>query len=77
MTDFIQLAKGKLNDPILMEWALDRYRDAQKGAQKHREAMEQAWFDDLTLRRWLDSNDQDILTALFSKKNMGSDSNYK
>jgi len=29
MTDFIQLARGKLNDPILMEWALDRYRDAE------------------------------------------------
>jgi hypothetical protein len=31
MTDFIELAKGKLNDPILMEWALDRYRGAEKG----------------------------------------------
>lgn len=44
MTDIIQLAKGKLNDPILMEWALDRYRDARMGAQQRREAMGQAWF---------------------------------
>ena len=27
--------------------------------------MEQAWFDDLTLRRWLDSDNEDILTRLF------------
>ncbi len=54
MTDFIRLAKGKLNDPILMEWALDRYRNVEEGAQKYREAMEHAWFDDLTLRRWLE-----------------------
>ncbi len=66
-TDFIQLAKGKLNDPILVEWALDRYWGAEKGDLRLREAMEQAWFDDLTLRRWLDSDDQDILTGLFSQ----------
>ncbi len=67
MTDLIDLAKGKLNDPILMEWALDRYRDTEKGGGQIREAMEQAWFDDLTLRRWLDTDDKDILTSLFSQ----------
>ncbi len=67
MTDLIELAKGKLSDPLLMEWALDRYRDAEKVDSRIREAMEQAWFDDLTLRRWLDNDDRDILTRLFSQ----------
>ena len=67
MTDLIPLAKAKLNDPILMEWALRRYRDAQLGAPQRCEAMERAWFDDLSLRRWLDSDDQDMLADLFSQ----------
>ncbi len=67
MIDLIDLAKGKLSDPILMEWALDRYRDAEKGNPQRREAMEQAWFDELTLRRWLDAGHSDILTRLFSQ----------
>ena len=67
MTDLISLAKGKLNDPILMEWALRHYQDAQAGTPQRREAMEQDWFDDLTLRRWLDSDDQAMLARLFSQ----------
>jgi hypothetical protein len=65
MTNLIPLATGKLDDPILMDWALDRYRDARIGDPGRRQAMEQAWFDDLTLRRWLDSDDQEILARLF------------
>ena len=65
MTDLIELATGKLNDPILMDWAISRYRRMENYAPQHREAMEQAWFDDLTLRRWLDSDNEDILTRLF------------
>jgi hypothetical protein len=32
---------------------------------QHREAMELAWFGDLTLHRWLNSGNEDILTRLF------------
>ena len=64
MIDLITLAKGKLDDSILMPWALDRYRQARPGS---RAAMERAWFDDLTLRRWLASDDQDTLERLFSE----------
>ena len=67
MTDLTALAQGKLNDPILLKWALRRYRDAQMGAPQRRVAMEGAWFDDLTLRSWLDSDDQDMLADLFSQ----------
>jgi len=66
MTDLIELAAGKLNDAILMDWALDRYRQAIKGHSQHHEAMEQAWFDELALRRWLNSDDQETLNRLFA-----------
>jgi len=62
-----ELATGKLNDPILMDWALDRYRQASRGhSHCHcQEEMEQVWFDELTLRRWLNSDDQETLNGLF------------
>lgn len=56
MTDLIELATGKLNDPIFMDWAINRYSQMEKCHPQHRNAMEQAWFDYLTLRRWLDSD---------------------
>lgn len=65
MIDLIPLATGKLDDPILMDWALGHYRDARIGDPRHRQALEQAWFDDLTLRRWLDSDDHETLSRLF------------
>lgn len=45
MTDLIPPATGKLDDPILMDWALDRYRDARTVDPRRRQAMEQTWFD--------------------------------
>ena len=65
MIDLVELATGKLNDPILMDWAIDRYREARAGRSKRQKLMEQTWFDDLTLRRWLNSDDQEILNRLF------------
>lgn len=65
MTDIIPLATGKLDVPILIEWALSRYRDARIGDPRRRQAMEQAWFDDLMLRRWLESDDHETLAHLF------------
>jgi tetratricopeptide (TPR) repeat protein len=65
MTHLIKLATGKLNDPILMDWALDRYRQASEGRSPRQQAMEQAWFDELTLRRWLNSDDHETLNRLF------------
>jgi len=65
MTHLIKLATGKLNDPILMDWALDRYRQAREGHSPRQQAMEQTWFDELTLRRWLNSDDHETLNRLF------------
>ena len=66
MTELIELATGKPNDPIpLMDWAIDRYRQARKGDSQRQETMGQTWFDDLTLRRWLNSGDQETVSRLF------------
>lgn len=64
MKDLISKAKGKLDDPIIRGWARDRYSDACKYFPEFRESMEQVWFDDLSLRRWIE-NDASVLTSLF------------
>ena len=66
MSELIKLAKGKLDDPILLEWALNRYRDAKERGGYPQDQMEQIWFDDLTLSRLLANHDQEILGRLFS-----------
>ena len=63
--DLLACAQNKLYDPIVMEWALLRYRHADlRGSDKCCE-MERLWFHDLILSRWLDSHDHDILANMF------------
>jgi tetratricopeptide (TPR) repeat protein len=65
MMDLLACAQNKLHDPIVMEWALLRYRHADlRGSDKCCE-MERLWFHDLILGRWLDSDDHDILANMF------------
>ena len=61
MLDLIECAKGKLDDPDVMGWALRRYQQAQLRGWQHCRPMEEAWFHDLALRRWLHGDDGDIL----------------
>ena len=65
MLDLIECGRNKLEDSILMTWALRRYEHAQAQCGDLSRSMEEAWFDDLTLRRWIDGNDREILTELF------------
>jgi hypothetical protein len=65
MLDLIECGRNKLEDSILMTWALRRYEHAQAQCGDLSRSMEEAWFDDLTLRRWIDANDREILTELF------------
>jgi hypothetical protein len=65
MLDLIECGRNKLDDPVLMTWALRRYEHAQARCRDLSRSMEEAWFDDLTLRRWIDANDRGILTELF------------
>lgn len=63
--DLLECGKGKLDDPIIMTWALHRYRNARVQSPELCRSMEEAWFDDLTLHRWIDAEDDDVLTTLF------------
>ena len=65
MLDLLQCGRNKLDDPILMSWALRRYEHAKLQGSEHCRPMEEAWFHDLTLRRWIDAGDHAVLTELF------------
>ena len=65
MLDLLNCGKGKLDDPIIMTWALQRYQDARARSADLCRSMEEEWFHDLTLRRWIDAEDQEILPTLF------------
>jgi SEC-C motif len=64
MRQLIECGKNKLDDPILMTWALRRYQYAQLRGTDLCRSMEEAWFHDLALRRWIDSSDQTLLEEL-------------
>jgi hypothetical protein len=59
--DPIECARGKLNDADVMRWALHRYQQARLRGPQHCRPMEEAWFHDLALRRWLHTDDRDVL----------------
>ena len=65
MRQLIECGKNKLDDPILMTWALSRYQHAQLRCSDLCRSMEEAWFHDLALRRWIDSSDHTLLEELF------------
>jgi len=65
MWQLIECGKNRLDDPILMSWALRRYRHARLRGSDLCRSMEEAWFHDLALRRWIDSSDHALLEELF------------
>ena len=65
MLDLVTCGRSKLDDPILMRWALRRYQNAVSCGSQNCQSMEQTWFHDLALRRWIDTDHHEILEALF------------
>jgi hypothetical protein len=65
MRRLIECGKNKLDDPILMTWALRRYQHARLRDSDLCRSIEEAWFHDLALRRWIDSSDHTLLEELF------------
>ena len=59
--DLIELGRGKMEDLLVMSWALRRYSMAERRLQGR---MDEAWFGDSTLRRWLESGDEELLRDL-------------
>jgi tetratricopeptide (TPR) repeat protein len=65
MLDLLASGQNKLSDPILMNWALRRFQHAQTLVSERCHDMERAWFHDISLRHWIDSDDHDVLADLF------------
>ena len=65
MMDLLAFSRNKLHDPIVMNWALARYRHANLHRSDKCCEMERLWFHDLILGRWLNSDDSDVLANLF------------
>jgi hypothetical protein len=65
MLDLLASGQNKLSDPILMKWALRRFQHAQTLGSERCHDMERAWFHDISLRHWIDSDDHDVLADLF------------
>ena len=65
MSDLIEQGRDKLHDPLLMSWALRCYGNAKRQGPEQSLPLEDAWFDDLTLARWIEAGDHAVLTELF------------
>jgi len=65
MRNLIERVKDRLDDPILMTWALHRYEHVALRGPDFCRPMEDAWFHDAALRRWIDSGDPGALANLF------------
>lgn len=65
MNDLISLAKGKLNDPIMQEWAIHFYSDLPINAETERNQIETEWFHEFFIAQIIDQGDNSIINHLF------------
>lgn len=65
MTTLIEYANGKLDNPLMLEWAIDYYYDLPKTMKKERTAIEEAWFHALQLAQLIESDETSLLNSLF------------
>ena len=63
--DIATSLQGRLSDPILMEWALQHYSNAENRDDDYAAELRQRWFDRDSLYHWLDGDDQSLLNRLF------------
>ena len=65
MLDQIKSGQGKTEAPLVMSWALRRYLLARDDSLRDCRRMEEAWFNDSTLRHWLKAGDGKLLIDMF------------
>ena len=65
MPDVIARAAGKLDDPLMLEWALGYYRHLPKNARDSRSRIERTWFHDLFTAQLIERAETGILSRLF------------
>jgi tetratricopeptide (TPR) repeat protein len=64
MLDVVAQAAGKLDDPLLLEWAVRYYEDLSENAFAVRAHIESVWFHDVVLARLVEQPDFKTLPAL-------------
>jgi hypothetical protein len=62
MSDPIACAAGKLDDPLMLAWALGYYEDLPDSAHDSRARIEATWFHDLFLAQWIEQTETDTLS---------------
>jgi tetratricopeptide (TPR) repeat protein len=67
MINVITAAKGKLDNPVMLEWAISYYDDLPESAESERSAIEDTWFHDEVLAELIDSDEIRLLNDLLRK----------
>ena len=65
MFNLITAANGKLDDPIMQEWAVRCYSDLPKNAQAERIKIESDWFHELFIAQLIDRGETSLLSRFF------------
>jgi hypothetical protein len=65
MINLIAAANGKLDDPIMKEWAVQFYSDLPKHAHDERIRIEADWFHEFFIAQLIDRRETGLLTRLF------------
>lgn len=61
---WISRAATLLGDAIMMEWAVHYYNDLPSHSERKAQ-LENLWFHDVTIKRWIDGVDQETLSLMF------------
>lgn len=64
MINVITVAKDKLDNPLMLEWAIRYYSDLPKSAESGRSAIEETWFHDVMLAELIESGETSLLNDL-------------
>ena len=66
MLDPIISAKEKLDDPLMLEWALRYYNDLPENRLEEKARIESTWFHDLFIAQLIERNETETLSRLFN-----------
>ena len=66
MLDPILSAKEKLDDPLLLEWALRYYNNLPENKLEEKTRIESTWFHDLFIAQLIERNETETLSRLFN-----------
>lgn len=64
MINVITAAKGKLDNPLMLEWAIRYYNGLPKSAESERSVIEETWFHDVLLAELIESDETTLLKNL-------------